>query len=110
MKADIEQWSFVDPTLRAIAVELERRTGMEFTLTSPVRLPLGGPSLHQNLPLRAIDLRCRDEAFGKFIEGWINTRWQYDHERPEKQVCLFHDTGQGYHLHLQVHPNTVIRL
>jgi hypothetical protein len=23
------------------------------------------------------------------------------------KVCIFHDVGEGAHLHLQVHPNTI---
>lgn len=38
----------------------------------------------------------------------INKKWQYDPERPEMVCLMHHDIGRGPHLHLQVHPNTVL--
>lgn len=38
----------------------------------------------------------------------INGKWQYDPKRPKKRCLKHHDSGRGPHLHLQVHPNTVL--
>ncbi|GAG88238.1 unnamed protein product, partial [marine sediment metagenome] len=35
-----------------------------------------------------------------------NAHWIYDPERLEKKCAKFHNTGQGVHIHLQVHRNT----
>jgi hypothetical protein len=35
--------------------------------------------------------------------------WTYDTERPHKKCCIYHDVGQGKHIHFQVHPNTTRR-
>lgn len=44
----------------------------------------------------------------KGMEEYTNKRFQYDHKRPEKQVCKYHTVkGRGGdHLHYQVHQNT----
>ena len=100
MKIDIKQLKFIDKTLRIIVTELEDLIGVEFTTTSIFRID--DPGVHGTLPCRAIDLHCKGFEFGKFIEKFINDNWIYDPGRPDKKCCLFHNTGQGYHLHLQV--------
>ena len=64
--------------------------------------------LHGVLPMRAIDIRSWDYPDGKDREIYnkINTMWQYDHERPKMKCCVWHDSGQGEHFHLQVGYNT----
>ena len=49
-------------------------------------------SVHSMNPLRGLD---------------INKHWQYDPQRTDMKVCLYHDTGRGKHFHLQVHPRTI---
>ena len=71
---------------------------------------LGHPSgMHETIPLRAIDLRSWIFKDPQAVCDDINLHWIYDSKRPEKEVCIFHDTGSGPHLHLQVHNNTVYR-
>lgn len=105
MHIDIDQLYFIDPKLRQLVAWLESRTGFQFTITSMYRINDTGP--HGTMPLRAIDLRCREGQVGFALEMFINGSWQYDPDRPGKQCALFHDNGKGEHLHLQVHPNTV---
>jgi len=64
--------------------------------------------VHNTDPLRAVDLRSwfyRPDV-AKEIEAAINARWSYDHRRPEKNCAWIHNSGQGVHFHVQVHPNT----
>ena len=77
---------------------------MEFTITSLYRINDNG--VHGTLPLRGIDLRCRESDFGKLIEDYVNNKWIYDPDRPDMKCCIFHDIGQGAHIHLQVHNKT----
>jgi len=105
MKADIGQWEFVDKTLRTIADWLEERTGFEFTMTSTFRIDDKG--VHGTLPLRGIDLRCREASLGKNIEALINGEWEYDPRRPGLKCAFLHGEGANLHLHIQVHPNTI---
>ena len=93
----------VHPTLDMIAHEIKERFDLT-TITCGKRE--GDPSVHGTVPLRALDIRCRDLCLGECVENWINELWEYDPSRPDKAVCWCHDTGQGMHLHLQVHPKT----
>ena len=102
MKADIGQWSFVDQLLRSILLDVEHHYGVEFTITSPYRIDDGG--IHETLPLRATDIRCPIEEFGVLIAKYVNSKYKYDPDRPHMNCCLWHD----FHLHFQVHPNTVV--
>lgn len=65
--------------------------------------------IHTTEPLRAFDIRSYVFKEPKLIEEKINKRWIYDPIRPEKQVAWLHDTGQGMHFHVQVHPRTECR-
>ena len=64
-------------------------------------------SVHSVLPLRGLDIRSwiyRDpENFCRIINGV----WQYDPERPLKKCAIYHDSGRGKHIHLQVNKRTV---
>ena len=104
MHIDVDQLFFIDPKLRKLAAFLESRTGLQFTITSLYRMQDDGP--HGTLPLRAMDLRLRNTEIGEALEKLINDQWQYDPDRPHMNCALFHDTGAGEHLHLQVHPKT----
>ena len=105
MKIDIAQLEFIAPTLRIILVEVEKRTGIEFTITSLYRIDDDG--VHGSLPLRGTDLRVRDLMVGKVLEEVINDQWLYDPLRPDKMCAYLHGSGYNLHLHLQVHPNTL---
>jgi hypothetical protein len=45
------------------------------------------------------------------IARFLNERFVYDPERPDMVVCLYHQVAGrgGDHLHIQVHPRTVLR-
>lgn len=63
--------------------------------------------VHGTTPLRGLDVRCHNVELGQKAADYLNARWRYDAERPKKKVAIFHNVGQGMHLHLQVHPNTI---
>ena len=106
MKLDLAQLEFINPLLRDLALAVEERFG-EKTITSLYRI--GDTGVHGMLPLRGLDFRCTSQIHGKEVETWVNDIWSYDSSRPEKKCCLFHNVGNGWHLHLQVHPKTVRR-
>lgn len=108
MKIDIKQLEFIDDNLRTIVQEIEKHFGVEFTITSLYRIANSG--VHGTLPLRGIDLRCRDENLGIFVQSYVNRHWDYDASRPNKKCCLFHSVGRGFHLHVQTHPKTERRI
>lgn len=62
--------------------------------------------LHGTNPVRAKDIRswCYDKPTQ--VVNVINKVWEYDYKRPGKKVAVYHNSGEGYHIHLQVHPNT----
>ena len=66
----------------------------------------GDPGVHGTVPCRGIDIRSRVFSKPHKVVQGINERWQYDPDRPEKQVAILHDVGSGEHIHLQTHPNT----
>lgn len=107
MRIDYLQLDFIHPTLQQLIKSVEDETGFEFTITSLLRIDDTGN--HGQLPLRAMDLRCRGYDFGAPIEKWVNENWIYDLARSTKKCCIIHDTGGGLHFHFQVHPNTVRR-
>ena len=69
----------------------------------------GDKGVHGQLPCRGLDLRCRNKVVGTEVMKRTNEKWVYDPERLDYQVCVAHDQGNGYHIHLQVHPNTQLR-
>lgn len=104
MKADYKQWEFLHPILRkSILPTLEGQFGVEFNMTSNWR-PDG---IHNTG--RAVDLSCQDDHFGRLVEDFLNSIFEYDPDRSEMKVCLYHNVGQGKHLHIQCHPNTRLR-
>lgn len=66
----------------------------------------GDSGVHGTIPLRGLDLRCRDIALGQLVSKRVNERWQYDPERPDMECCIAHGEGMNLHLHIQVHPRT----
>jgi len=78
------------------------------TLTESFRFQLHSNDLHGTKPVRAIDLRSWIYEDAKKIVRLINETWEYDFERPHKLISIYHKNrkGNGYHLHIQVHPNT----
>lgn len=106
MRIDIAQLEFITPLLREMALDLEKHFGVEFIITSLYRINDTG--VHGQLPLRGIDLSCKDEAMGLIVENYINKKWCYDPQRLQMMCCMYHAVvGGAFHIHLQVHPNTV---
>jgi hypothetical protein len=68
----------------------------------------GDPRCHGTNPLRAVDLRQHSRAVGVAAADYINYHWDYDARRPRLKCALYHDVGNGPHLHIQVHPSTVM--
>lgn len=104
MQIDIKQLEFIHPKLRELVMWLEEDTGLVLTITSLYRV--GDEGLHGTLPLRAIDLRMRNEAVGCVITSLINISWTYDPARFTKNCAILHGDGSNMHLHLQVHDDT----
>lgn len=108
MRIDYKQLNFLDPRLREVMEYFELLfigvTDEEPVITSQLRI--GDRGVHGTLPLRAHDFSCSDKELGEKLADDINKAWEYDYKRPHKRVAMFHDVGQGPHIHLQVHPNT----
>jgi len=96
------------PLLKELVKDVEDMlkaiTGTEPTLTSDYRP--GDKGVHGTIPLRGADVRCHDQHVGEKVAGKMNQQWEYDHARRWMVCVIFHDVGQGAHLHCQVHPNT----
>jgi len=67
----------------------------------------GDEGVHGQMLVRGLDLRCHNVTFGKQIEEDINSKWTYDPDRPLMEVCVAHGEGENFHIHLQVHRNTI---
>ena len=65
------------------------------------------PSTHSMDPLRAFDIRSWVFDDPQKIVDEINIYWLYDFDRPTKKTAIYHDTGRGAHIHVQVHDNTI---
>ena len=107
MNIDYKQLEFIDIKLRRVMSWLEDETGLIFRITSLYRI--GDSGVHGTLPVRGWDLRCRNEQIGKVLSELINSHWVYNPEKPGKKVAIDHGDGSNYHIHLQVHANTVDR-
>ena len=60
------------------------------------------PSPHDTDPLQAFDLRSGTFEDPEAVVADVNSCWVYDRDRPDMKVAIYHDTGRGIHLHLQV--------
>ena len=67
----------------------------------------GDKGVHGTLPCRGMDIRSWIYNNPQAIVDDINAHFSYDPDRPEKKCAILHDTGNGNHIHNQVHPNTV---
>lgn len=105
MRIDISNLEFIDKKLRKMATDAEKCIGVEFIITSLYRINDTG--VHGQLPLRGIDFRMKNEEIGKQIVDYINSKWKYDPARPDLKCAILHNVGQGLHIHLQVHTNTI---
>lgn len=93
------------PTLLSILDDLSTEVD-DMVITEGWR---GGTGVHSTDPCRGLDLRSWIYTPIKLteIETYVNTRWQYDPKRPKKKCLIIHNVGNGEHIHLQCHPNTV---
>jgi hypothetical protein len=105
MNIDYKQLDFIDIKLRDLIDWLEDETGLIFTITSLYRI--GDSGVHGTLPVRGCDLRIRNEQIGESLCDLVNKNWVYNPEKPEKKVAIAHGKRSNYHIHLQVHANTV---
>ena len=96
-----------DGTLIDILVWLEEQYPGHVVFTSGFRS--GDKGVHGTIPCRAVDLRSRIFKKPEEVANYINYHWEYDYKRPEIKVCVYHDSGQGPHFHIQVHPNTRLK-
>ncbi len=81
---------------------------IQWVITSTYRPKSHG--VHGTMACRGLDLRSRHLPLSTqlSIEKKINDSWEYDYERPGKQVCVLH--GKAIHFHIQCHPNTERRI
>lgn len=57
-------------------------------------------------PCRHLDIRSWIYEDPRGLVSSINKHWLYDPKRPNLSCAVYHNTGQGIHIHLQVHDNT----
>lgn len=100
---DLNNLDFIDHRLKLVVNDLIQMVGA-IVITSLYRPEDSG--IHNSIPLRALDARCRNNVIGKALEDEINHKWIYDPQRPQFKVAIYHNKGKGYHLHIQVHPRT----
>lgn len=62
--------------------------------------------IHMTIPCRATDVRSSDFEDPEKVRDDINKHWLYDPKRLYLKCAIYHNSGQGWHFHLQVHPNT----
>lgn len=101
------------PTLIAVLLWLMvRYNSYNILVTSAYRRKKIHPKdsgIHCTIPLRAFDLRSWLFKDPMKVSLDINDNWVYDPQRPWLQVCKYHDTGRGWHFHIQVHFRTRLR-
>lgn len=68
------------------------------------------PSVHSTIPFRGMDIRSKNFADPQAVADDINLNWIYDPDRPWLKCAIYHNTGRGPHIHLQVHANTIRRI
>jgi len=78
----------------------------EVVITEGYRNKRHANDLHGSSPVRAVDLRSWMYVKPELVADKINYEWMYDPDRPQMQVAVYHDKGEGPHFHVQVHPNT----
>ena len=72
----------------------------KFCITSAFRP--GDLGVHGTIPCRGLDIRSSLYKDPDDICRDINEHWTYDASRPSLKCALYHDVGQGPHIHLQV--------
>ena len=82
------------------------------TITSAYRekpIHSSDSGIHSSIPLRAFDLRSRDFEDPVKVRNDINQHCIYDPDRPWLNVAIYHNSGMGFHFHLQIHENSKVR-
>lgn len=90
--------------LRPILVEIAEWIKKEFNLYDITQVHKPG------MEGRHLDFRLKDRVFGPHVEQEINRHWQYNPEVLRYNVAWWHKADKPraeYHLHLQVHDNTI---
>lgn len=93
------------PTLISLLIWLVVKYGDKVLLTSAFRK--GDTGVHGQDPLRGFDLRSLLFDDPQAVCEEVNKVWIYDPDRPEKKVAMWHNIGQGWHFHFQIHPKTI---
>ena len=75
-----------------------------FRITSGYRE--GDAGVHGTWPCRGLDVSAKAFKDPQALADDANSVWIYDNNRLEKKCVVYHDAGNGWHLHLQVHPRT----
>ena len=96
------------PILISLLLWIKVRYSKESVLITCAYEDRDRPSCHCTSPLRAFDMRSWTFSEPQKVADDINSAWTYDPSRPKKKVAIYHDTGRGPHIHLQVHDKTVI--
>lgn len=75
-----------------------------FTITSGWRKTDSG--VHGTIPCRGMDIRSDHYPDPAKVALDINNHWEYDESRPHLNCAVYHDAGNGWHIHLQVSDRT----
>lgn len=94
--------SLYHPKLVALAIWSSHRYS-SFCITSGFRENDKG--IHGTNPCRALDIRSTNYNDPQAVVDDINAHWLYN-PKSEFKCALYHDVGQGPHIHLQVHNRT----
>lgn len=105
MKVLFTQLDYLDPQLKGLLLWLEEIFEVEFNNTSNYRP--GDSGVHGFG--RGWDIQCNYAPFGRLIRDTINSAYEYDPARPNKQCAIFGDDDHLDHVHVQVHPDTRLR-
>jgi hypothetical protein len=67
----------------------------------------GDSGIHMTIPGRALDFSVVGLIDPRKVIEDVNNHFEYDPGRPEMCCAIYHDVGQGPHIHLQVCDATV---
>jgi len=95
-------WSFDPKLVDVVSWFMKKNHGA--VITEGFRIQKHKNDLHGLNPVRAIDLRSWCYIDPEKIAQEVNEVWEYDYNRPNKKVAIFH--GGNPHFHIQVHPHT----
>lgn len=94
--------------IRLYSSQVNKKTGELYTAKE---IKAKG-TVHMTNPLRGTDLRSRllTALQNAALVAATNREWTYDPKRPHLKCAQLHAVGNGaFHLHIQVHNNTVRR-